>query len=240
MVIWLAAAQEIAQTRAFDHHAGGGCGEGGIEQGSIVLRGADQLVEKSHFFFYRCRFAPFGVHRIEIHHLRAADFGGQARHIFGGIGVVQGEAGIGFSSIGVEQGAGQAVGQEAVYSGMPLENMHVQPQTGQNKTIAAEPAGGIPHGGLLAAADCFGQQLAAAVQPPVLRRAGGEIYPHGAFVAHAVQYDALLFGGQVEAGGRRGIGDSQCGMAGIVGQGVWGGGDEQDGVHGGLLSCMRR
>ena len=240
MVIWLAAAQEIAQTRAFDHHAGGGCGEGGIEQGSIVLRGADQLVEKRHFFFYRCRFAPFGVHRIEIHHLRAADFGCQARHIFGSIGVVQGEAGSGFGSIGVEQGSCEAVSQEAVYGGMPLENMHVQPQTGQNKTIAAEPAGGIPYSGLFAAADGFGQQFAAAVQPPVLRRAGSEIYPHAAFVARAVQYDAVFFSGQVEAGSRWGIGDSQCGMAGVVGQGVWGGGDEWGGVHGGLLSCVRR
>jgi len=56
-----------------------------------------------------------------------------------------------------------------------------------------------------------------AVPPPVLRRAGGEIYPHAAFVARVVQHDAMLFSGQVEAGGRRGIGDSQCGMAGIVG-----------------------
>ena len=43
----------------------------GIEQGGVVLCGSDQLVEKRHFFLYRRRFAPFGVHRIEIHHLRA-------------------------------------------------------------------------------------------------------------------------------------------------------------------------
>ena len=78
---------------------------------------------------------------------------------------------------------------------MPLENMHVQPEPGQHEAVAAEPAGGIPNGGLFAAADGFGQQLAAAMQPPMLRRAGGEIYPHGAFVARAVQHDALLFGG---------------------------------------------
>jgi len=87
---------------------------------------------------------------------------------------------------------------------------------------------------LFAAADGFGQQFAAAVQPPVLRRAGSEIYPHAAFVARAVQYDAVFFSGQVEAGSRWGIGDSQCGMAGVVGQGVRGGGDERDGGHGGL------
>ena len=50
----------------------------------------------------------------------------------------------------------------------------------------------------------FGQQFAAAVQPPVLCRAGSEIYPHGAFVARAVQYDAVFFSGQVEAGGEVG------------------------------------
>ena len=80
---------------------------------------------------------------------------------------------------------------------MLLKRVHGKIQICQHKTIAPQPARCIPHHRLRGMLHRFGNQFAAALSAPILRRAAGKIHLHHAFFALFAQAQTALVVAQV-------------------------------------------
>ena len=80
-----------------------------MEEGGLVLRFADELVEVSHFFFDGGTFAAFGIHGVEIDDVGFALCLDKCGHLFGGVAEMEVDARGGVLRFGIEEGAADAV-----------------------------------------------------------------------------------------------------------------------------------